>query len=52
MTPRFATGPGQSAGAVRRHLDVRQKGVGHISFHLMNVYTGLRGLEQTLHGHA
>ncbi len=29
-------------------LDVVQKGVAHISFHLMNVYTGLRGLEQTL----
>ena len=28
-------------------LDVQHKGVSHISFHLMNVYTGLRGLEQT-----
>ena len=29
-------------------LDVVQKGVAHISFHLMSVYSGLRGLEQTL----
>lgn len=29
-------------------LRVRQKGVSHISFHLMNHYTGLRGLEQTM----
>ncbi len=28
-------------------LDVQHKGVSHISFHLMSVYTGLRGLEQT-----
>jgi len=29
-------------------LDVKQKGVSHISFHLMNQYTGLRGLEETM----
>lgn len=29
-------------------LDVRLKGVDHISFHLMNHYTGLRGLEQVM----
>ena len=29
-------------------LDVVQKGVAHVSFHLMSVYSGLRGLEQTL----
>lgn len=29
-------------------LDVKLRGISHISFHLMNVYTGLRGLEQTL----
>lgn len=28
-------------------LDVKLKGVAHISFHLMNLYTGWRGLEQT-----
>jgi hypothetical protein len=28
-------------------LDVKQKGVSHISFHLMSIYTGLRGLQQT-----
>lgn len=27
-------------------LDVKLKGVGHVSFHLMNLYTRLRGLEQ------
>ncbi|MBM3493085.1 MAG: hypothetical protein FJX72_02000 [Armatimonadetes bacterium] len=29
-------------------LDVKLKGVAHISFHLMNHWTGLRGLEQTM----
>ncbi len=29
-------------------LDVEVKGVAHISFHLMNIWTGLRGLEQTM----
>ncbi len=29
-------------------LDVKLKGVSHISFHLMNIYTGLRGLEQVM----
>ena len=29
-------------------LDVKLKGVAHISFHLMNIWTGLRGLEQTM----
>lgn len=29
-------------------LDVRLKGVSHISFHLMSLYTGLRGLEQVM----
>jgi len=29
-------------------LDVRLKGVSHISFHLMNLYTGLRGLEEVM----
>lgn len=29
-------------------LDVRLKGVAHISFHLMNHWTGLRGLEETM----
>ena len=29
-------------------LDVKQKGVSHVSFHLMNTYTGLRGLEQVM----
>lgn len=29
-------------------LDVKQKGVSHISFHLMNYYTGLRGLEEVM----
>ncbi len=29
-------------------LDVKVKGIAHLSFHLMNVYTGLRGLEQVL----
>lgn len=29
-------------------LDVKQKGVAHISFHLMNLYTGLRGLEEVM----
>jgi hypothetical protein len=29
-------------------LDVRLKGVSHLSFHLMNQYTGLRGLEQVM----
>ncbi len=29
-------------------LDVKVKGVAHISFHLMNLWTGLRGLEQTM----
>ncbi|MGQ9608331.1 MAG: hypothetical protein ACUVWN_03450 [bacterium] len=29
-------------------LDVKQKGVSHISFHLMNIYTGLRGLEEVM----
>jgi hypothetical protein len=29
-------------------LDVKQKGVSHISFHLMNQYTGLRGLEEVM----
>lgn len=27
-------------------LDVKQRGIQHISFHLMNLYTGWRGLEQ------
>lgn len=29
-------------------LDVKQKGVSRISFHLMNQYTGLRGLEEVM----
>jgi hypothetical protein len=29
-------------------LDVEVKGIAHLSFHLMNVYTGLRGLEQVM----
>jgi hypothetical protein len=29
-------------------LVVKRKGIAHISFHLMNVYTGLRGLEQVM----
>lgn len=29
-------------------LDIRLKGVSHISFHLMNIYTGLRGLEEVM----
>ena len=29
-------------------LNVKQKGVAHISFHLMNQYTGLRGLEDVM----
>jgi len=29
-------------------LHVRQKGVSHISFHLMSQYTGLRGLEEVM----
>lgn len=29
-------------------LEVKLKGVSHISFHLMNLYTGLRGLEQVM----
>ncbi len=29
-------------------LDVKQKGVSHISFHIMNQYTGLRGLEEVM----
>jgi len=29
-------------------LDVRLKGVSHVSFHLMSQYTGLRGLEQVM----
>jgi hypothetical protein len=29
-------------------LNVRQKGVTHFSFNIMQVYTGLRGLEQTM----
>ncbi len=29
-------------------LDVKQKGVAHLSFHIMNQYTGLRGLEETM----
>lgn len=29
-------------------LRVRVKGVAHVSFHLMGLYTGLRGLEQTM----
>lgn len=29
-------------------LDVKLRGVSHISFHLMNHYTGLRGLEQVM----
>jgi hypothetical protein len=29
-------------------LDVRSVGVSHISFHLMSLYTGLRGLEQVM----
>jgi hypothetical protein len=29
-------------------LDVRPRGVSHLSFHLMNVYTGLRGLEEVM----
>ena len=29
-------------------LDVKLKGVSRISFHLMNLYTGLRGLEQVM----
>jgi hypothetical protein len=29
-------------------LDVRVKGISHISFHLMNHYTSLRGLEQVM----
>lgn len=29
-------------------LDIKQKGVAHISFHLMNQYTGLRGLEEVM----
>jgi hypothetical protein len=29
-------------------LDIKQKGVSHISFHLMNQYTDLRGLEEVM----
>jgi len=29
-------------------LDVKLKGVSHISFHLMSLYTGLRGLEEVM----
>lgn len=29
-------------------LDVQLRGVAHISFHLMSIYTGLRGLEQVM----
>jgi len=29
-------------------LDVKLKGVAHVSFHLMNLWTGWRGLEQTM----
>jgi hypothetical protein len=29
-------------------LEIKLKGVSHISFHLMSIYTGLRGLEQVL----
>jgi hypothetical protein len=29
-------------------LDVKQKGIAHLSFHLMNQYTGLRGLEEVM----
>jgi hypothetical protein len=29
-------------------LDIKQKGVAHISFHLMGQYTGLRGLEEVM----
>jgi hypothetical protein len=29
-------------------LEVKLKGVAHVSFHLMNQWTGLRGLEQTM----
>jgi hypothetical protein len=29
-------------------LHVRQKGVSHISFHIMNIYSGLRGLEEVM----
>jgi len=29
-------------------LDVQVRGIAHLSFHLMNVYTGLRGLEQVM----
>ncbi|MFP4057690.1 MAG: hypothetical protein ACLF0G_12560 [Candidatus Brocadiia bacterium] len=29
-------------------LDVRQKGVAHVSFHLMAIYTRLRGLEEVM----
>ncbi|MBI4550794.1 MAG: hypothetical protein HY710_00855 [Candidatus Latescibacteria bacterium] len=30
-------------------LDVKLKGISHVSFHLMNLYTRLRGLEQVLY---
>lgn len=29
-------------------LDVKQKGIAHLSFHIMNQYTGLRGLEEVM----
>ncbi len=29
-------------------LQVKLKGIGHMSFHLMHIYTGLRGLEQVM----
>ena len=29
-------------------LEVKLKGVAHVSFHLMSIYTGLRGLEETM----
>jgi hypothetical protein len=29
-------------------LEIKLKGVSHISFHLMSIYTGLRGLEQVM----
>ena len=29
-------------------LEIKLKGVAHVSFHLMNIYTGLRGLEEVM----
>jgi hypothetical protein len=29
-------------------LDVKVKGISHISFHLMSLYTGWRGLEEMM----